>query len=516
MMIIIFLTIFLILLAFSLSTSGVVCLAMYLSKPRPKLKSSKPVKLTKLKKLIYHNLTNYEYNVLSRIKYNLPKCHNLTPEHISTLKNVGFNLELPMFKINLSKNDCLADLSKTLSVLRKLEEYGYPTNIAINYLYDKITLQQIKLEVANHNFIKSVIKIHFAKDLSLNLLCAVNLTNINYPTDTKIDHFDAKNIGYCVDIQGERYNFFDEVFQDNLYVSKITTRKTVVLSKRTFDFSNNFDIQRFDFINLTKTHQPLDFVFNVSLSTYASSACYKTFLNTPYSLIIIDKITNTQTTYVASLPIFKNITYTKQGIVAKIAITKQPYLYIAKCYSNKINLSSLTLCEHYFTQAKLQYNSLNFVKVFSPNPIINKLINHTLPSRIVSSLIYNSQKLYQDFQAIINNASNCHQNMQLLSPNYLKPSSLFITNKNCVKDYFALLYIYFGVYFTKSGIIISPNKTHVLDNSQLTINVNNSSYKLKITNSNKPTSSIVLNGVEYSNFNFINYNQLDQNLVLQI
>jgi hypothetical protein len=166
--------------------------------------------------LFYCDLNNQEYETLCKLKFNYPVLRNDDGDFLQLIKDTGFNIDLPLYKISLYKNDSLKSLKKQLSILRKLEEYNYPTNIAINFKSQDFNYNDILYIVREQSFIKSVVKIHNVDDISLKLLCAINIFNINFVCDTKKSYFDTKNIGYSADINNYRKIKLVDIMRDKL------------------------------------------------------------------------------------------------------------------------------------------------------------------------------------------------------------------------------------------------------------------------------------------------------------
>lgn len=495
----------------------IICAFMWIYyKNSIKIKVKKPIKLIKIKKLIYSSISNEEFKTLCKIKFNLPRLKLQDKKYIILLQNAGFNLDLPLYKIVLTNKSKLRDLTNQLQILRKLEDFGYPTNIVINYVDSAFySYKDLKYEISKLNFFKSVIKFHYAKDVELSLLYAINIVNVNYPLGTKNIVFDAKNLGYNVRINNTVYNFFDEEYVDDTLCSKICTPNVNVFSKRTFDYIKNFEIQKFTFISTKKKQDTFDFVINIALQNQDSASCYKCINHTNYTLTIFDVLANSSTKYVSTLPIFRDINVSKSGIHCKYKIKSSPYFYIAKCYGDSVELKDYIKGEELLCQAKTNYKSLNFVKVMSSNSVINKLINVTFPHRIKLALISNPKKIYTDFKAFNDNNYILPQNLSILCHNYLKPQSMFITNKNVIKDYLSLLYIYFGICFTSKGIVFNSNKAHILSNSKLSFVYKGVNYDINICNDYKDCNVVKQGSVEFYNLKYLPFSQLNNKLVLQ-
>ncbi len=486
-----------------------------LNRPKLKRRYNAPKKLTAIKKLFFDDLNSAEYYTLCKIKYNMPELKSDYGQYLTLLKNAGYNIEFPLYKISMLGGYNKNCLKKELGILRKLEEYGYAVNIAINFDSKKFDYKELLYIAREQSFVSSIVKIYNTNDVELKLLWALNMFNINYMCVTKKALFDTKHVGCSVDIANVRYNFFDESYIDFVYKSQVNANNFVVASSRTFDYKKAFALQRFNFINLAKHKQSVVFNMYIPFSVDDKKSCYFSFAHTSKSFTLTNLITNKTITYTSNLPIFTKAVVTKQGVCINYKITKQTYLFVGTCYDSVVCLPDFVKGEELFVSAKECYKQLSPIKVFTSSPTLNKLINTLLPNRIVASVIYDPSRHYDNFVKFANNISVCPQNMSILCHKYLCLKNLFVNSASCVVDYYALIYMYLGLYFTQSAIYFNPYKRYILTNSKLQYFKNNHTCEVDVVNNTNDATSFVINNVEYSNIKFIKYSQLTNKLVLQ-
>lgn len=468
-----------------------------------------------------------ELCVLNKIIYNTPILGEYTHANIEAIKNAGFNINLPVYKIDLAGHKSLKLLSVQLKILRRLESVGYPTNIVINFDGRKKSnsdiirnnlegldserpprtkdffYNDILILTSGMNFEKSVIKIHQAEFLGSTLMFAVNALNINKDCVASVAN-DRE--GVCFEVGSKVLDCGKEFYDDFVYKSSVFFGDINITKKRTASFKRGYTIERFAISNLGKGNKEVKLNIFLGLGVSKNEACYIKVAPYKGGVKFIDYKNKIERYLNTSCGLLRNLNVTKLGIkgqiTAKIRGGSVFYVYVLSG-SEGISIPNLECGEELFFEAKNEYKVLSPLKVQSDNLSFDRLINLLLPQKIVGRFIDSPASMsdFNKFTSLISDSKNSYVNS-------LK--GMYVKNDNLIGSYFDLLWQFVGVSFLEHGIKMNPQRRWMLKHIVLKFQTVEGWVTLKIQNDGNE-QGFVYNGVEYCNINFLPYKVLIQN-----
>ncbi|MDR0850341.1 MAG: hypothetical protein LBN07_02525 [Christensenellaceae bacterium] len=469
-----------------------------------------------------------ELCVLNKIIYNMPVLGDDTPAHMEALANAGFNMMLPVYKIDIGGHKNLKALCGELKILKRLEESGYSANIVINFdgrrksgsnIIRENSIHQnfgrivsrtrnffyndILILAASMNFEKCVVKIHQAEFLSSAIMFAVNAFNIN-----KIYTSAAANKreGIWFEIGSKTLDCDREYYDDFIYKGSVSSGDITIIRKRTASFKKGYMIERLAISNLGKDSKEVTFNIFLGLGTGEDEACYTKVVPHKGGIKVVDYKNKVECYYSTSCGLLRNLNITKLGIEgqmkAKIRGGSVFYVYIVSS-KEFMTVQNLERGEELFFEARNEYKNLKPLSVQSNNISFDRLINLLLPQRIISKFI-DDPKLVSDFDGF----RNLVYVAKFEYINSLK--GLYVKNNNLVGSYFDLLWQFAGVSFLEHGIKINLQRRWLLDDLTIRFEAEGNPITLKIKKQGIE-QGFIYNGVEYYNIGFLPYKLLAQN-----
>lgn len=409
-------------------------------------------------------------------------------KHFNLLKQNGFNMLLPVYKLHIKS---LMLLKSFLQALRFAEEYNLFSNVVLYYDPKVIYPKDLVFEISKFSFLKSKIFCYKEGELSSDLIFATNVFNCNY-AGNKSKFIDIEEMQIIAD---KKLNFSREVYNDYSYNSFVFFDEAEITKKRTFNPENFTEIQKIQLKSKLYIKRKVEIIFPItSAVTNYFSVSYN------QNLKVTDFFSGEEYFYSINVP-FKILREGKKAYVyiqVNLGAEQEKEIIITKSKNKICRENSL------FDNATRRLQKIGFVKVFCSNSLLCTFINDKLPTLLLKDLLEKPFENIKNWETIFGFKGISYYD-------YVNTTLLNIKRFDNVKLYFSLLREFFGICFSPQGINFCSGKN--LIPAQIILQLNEEKCIINTEVSGK--FAVFLQEVEFSNFNFFSYKTL-QNKSLKV
>jgi len=470
-------------------------------------------------------------------------------KYLDVLNRSGIDKNLAIYKFEYYKDKNIEQLKRVVKAFCVLNKQGINFNLFVFVDSDKRYIEATK--VLNVISTCKSVKLFHCLDIDYKLLSAINYLNIlshnylkfdNNPhlvSSDKMTDKTKKQLGKASNITSDSFFEGDSAMQNascnfdinlSTYCAKSVDCST--LEKLKIDLENDFKYNKFYFskevfvngniLEISKTFEMnqsaklfslgfknkdtnsycFDFDFDICAKNFECKYVLCEKHKNKFFIKILDS--NFAKTFCVALSLRTNtcIDYFAKTLQlrAKTSSLSNRIFFGVFVDKKKFFEFDETKLENAFFDAKQNYNALKLPKVFSPNKTINYLVNVFLPNRIIKNFIEGLEGSQEEFLKL---KSACVEvEDKTLVESFVQ--KFFLAKSDLYHIYFNLLFYYFGVFATKKGIKINPDKSLIFDNSYMSVFWDTRHF-LKIKNRKNNSQEFLVNTVSFSNLNFVQY-----------
>ena len=374
----------------------------FLSKNRKiasKIKKNLKLRFTTNQKLCFYNLSCFEKKLLQRIKYNFVSCKNGMEDLAEQLARIGFDLHFPLIKVELNECKTLSVLRDYLCAIKRFEAMGYLFNISITFCENKnFYYKDIFYECCQMDLM-SIVKVHQTEYVSVLLMNAINMYNINCENfDVYLGDLQTK---ISVEYKNKKYYFGREEYVGFKFKKKCVISENILIEdERIYNSEENVFIRKFQINNSYDKPIEVGFVYPVEIKDENGANCCVQFDKMKNRFFL--KIDNDKSVEnFATINFFDSYKMNKKIINFYKKIKVLPHqefvFYVVGGDYLCGKIFTENDCEKLIVQSVQEYLKLPYIRLKSENKALNNLINFNLPQKIIKKHIFSSGKIVQDF-----------------------------------------------------------------------------------------------------------------------